>query len=72
MESNWIAVEKNGKLVEPTFTKPNIQRAAQGVAEYYKQANLSGAMLLGFDPRGNNAEWAKEIASIMVGNGIPD
>ncbi|MFA6384459.1 MAG: UTP--glucose-1-phosphate uridylyltransferase, partial [Candidatus Omnitrophota bacterium] len=63
----WISVD--GKA--PEFTIDNIRRAAQGVADYYKEAKLTGAILIGFDPRGHNAEWAKDIASVLSGNGIP-
>lgn len=49
----------------------NVQRVAQGVAEYYNRHLKQGFILIGFDPRRGNHEFAIEIASILAANGIP-
>ena len=59
-----------GKL-DQDFVLPNVQRAAQGVAEYYNRHIKKGSMLLGFDPRRGNREFAAEVASILAYNNIP-
>ncbi len=53
------------------FSLPNVQRAAQGVSEYYNNYLKRGKILIGYDPRGSNQEYAKEIASILAANLVP-
>ena len=53
------------------FVLANVQRATQGVAEYYGRHLGRGFILIGFDPRGGNYEFAIEIASILAANNIP-
>jgi phosphoglucomutase len=53
------------------FVLANVQRAAQGVAEYYGRHLGRGFILIGFDPRRGNYEFAIEIASILAANNIP-
>ncbi|RKY36819.1 MAG: hypothetical protein DRP72_03710, partial [Candidatus Omnitrophota bacterium] len=47
-----------------------IRRATQGIAEYCHKFIGEGKILVGFDTRLNNLEFAKEVASILAGNGI--
>jgi phosphomannomutase len=49
----------------------NVRRAAQGVADYYNHHLQEGIILVGFDPRRGNYEFAIEIASILAANNIP-
>jgi phosphoglucomutase len=53
------------------FVLANVRRAAQGVAEYYNQHVKQGCILIGFDSRKGNNEFAREVASIVAANGIP-
>jgi len=59
-----------GKL-DQDFISVNVQRAAQGVADYYQHRIKRGAILIGFDPRKGNYEFANEIASILAANQVP-
>ncbi|MDQ1279936.1 MAG: hypothetical protein QG670_1198 [Thermoproteota archaeon] len=59
-----------GKLGQD-FIMANVQRATQGVAEYYNRHLKEGFILIGFDPRKGNREFAKEVASILAANSIP-
>ncbi|MFC1592964.1 UTP--glucose-1-phosphate uridylyltransferase [Candidatus Omnitrophota bacterium] len=63
--SGWRG--KNGK----DFNQTNVARAVQGVADYYNQSIKQGVILIGYDPRKNNLEYAKLAASILAGNGVP-
>ena len=57
--------------IDQDFTLPNIQRAAQGVSEHYNINIKKGRILIGYDPRGTNQEFAIEIASILAANHVP-
>ncbi|MDD4907890.1 MAG: 1,4-alpha-glucan branching protein GlgB, partial [Candidatus Omnitrophica bacterium] len=59
-----------GKL-DKDFVLANVRRAAQGVAEYHRRHIKKGKILIGYDPRKGNVEFAHETASILSGNGIP-
>jgi phosphomannomutase len=59
-----------GKLGQD-FVLANVRRAAQGVADYYNQHVKQGVILIGFDPRRGNYEFAIAIASILAANTIP-
>ncbi|MBB28896.1 MAG: hypothetical protein CME25_08355 [Gemmatimonadetes bacterium] len=48
-----------------------IGEAAQGLANYVKQANSSkGSVVIAYDTRHNSERFAREVASIVAGNGI--
>jgi phosphomannomutase len=57
--------------IDKDFTLPNVQRAAQGVSEYYNKKIKKGKILIGYDPRGSNQDFAKETASILAANHVP-
>jgi phosphomannomutase/glucose-6-phosphate isomerase len=57
--------------IDKDFTLPNVQRAAQGVSEHYNNNIKKGRILIGYDPRGSNKEFAVEIASILAANHVP-
>jgi len=57
--------------IDKDFTLPNVQRAAQGVSEYYNNNIKKGRILIGYDPRGSNQEFASETASILAANHVP-
>lgn len=59
-----------GKLGQD-FVLETLQRATQGVAEYYKRNVKQGSILVGFDPRKGNLDFCKEVASILAGNNVP-
>lgn len=53
------------------FVLTNVLRATQGVSEYYNQRIRRGSVLIGFDPRRGNQEFAKEVACVLASNSIP-
>jgi phosphoglucomutase len=57
--------------IDKDFTLPNVQRAAQGVSEHYNSNIKKGRILIGYDPRGSNREFALETASILAANHVP-
>lgn len=52
-----------------TFVMSNVQRAAQGLAQYCQESGIN-TILIGFDPRQGNSDFAKETANILAANGI--
>jgi len=52
------------------FVLDNVRRAAQGVADYHNQHVKQGSILIGFDSRKGNHEFAREVASILAANNI--
>jgi phosphomannomutase len=59
-----------GKLGQD-FTLANVRRVTQGVADFYARHVKHGSILVGFDPRRGNYEFAIEVASILAANIIP-
>jgi phosphoglucomutase len=59
-----------GRL-DQDFTLSNVRRVAQGVADYYKERIKKGSILVGFDPRKNNPDFARETSRILAANGVP-
>jgi phosphomannomutase len=53
------------------FVRGNVRRAAQGVAEYYRCQIRHGAILIGFDPRRDNAAFAMDTAALLAVNDVP-
>ncbi|MCF7892147.1 MAG: radical SAM protein, partial [Candidatus Omnitrophica bacterium] len=53
------------------FNLWNVRRCAQGLANYYQDYIRKGGILVGFDPREGNYQFAREIASILAANRIP-
>lgn len=53
------------------FVLDNVRRAAQGVAEYYRRRIQRGAILIGYDPRRDNAAFAMDTAALLGVNDIP-
>ncbi|MCD6539502.1 MAG: glycogen/starch synthase, partial [Candidatus Omnitrophica bacterium] len=52
------------------FNMDNVRRCAQGLADYYTNYIKEGYILIGYDPRKGNYDFAKEIASILAANDI--
>jgi phosphomannomutase len=58
-----------GKLGQD-FVLTNIQRAALGVAMFYQNHLKQGSILIGFDPRRGNYDFAIEVSCILAANNI--
>ncbi|MFP4473545.1 MAG: hypothetical protein ACLFPX_06755 [Candidatus Omnitrophota bacterium] len=52
------------------FNTNHVARLAQGTANWFKKAHPDGKVLVGYDPRQGNPEFARLTAQIMAANGI--
>ncbi|MFC2048847.1 hypothetical protein ACFLR5_01345 [Elusimicrobiota bacterium] len=57
--------------VSPDTILENIKRMAQATALYYHRDIKEGAILIGFDTRKDNPEYARLTASILAANNVP-
>ena len=59
-------------VIADTFTFANVRRVAQAVAGYIASRTASPkGVVIGFDNRFQGASFAREVAEVMLGNGIP-
>jgi len=59
-------------VIADDFTFENVRRVAQAVADYYKtRAGREREIVIGYDTRFLSPEFARLVAEVLLGNGIP-
>jgi phosphomannomutase len=59
-------------IIAEDFTFPNVRRVAQALADYLAARGLGGrGLVIGYDQRFASEDFARAVAEVMAGNGIP-